>query len=51
MWRNESHLTATYAKQLAPAVRSLVEDVLEQSDRDLDDEGHAAATAGPSDEP
>jgi plastocyanin len=33
MWRNESHLTATYARQLAPAVRDLVVDVLVSSDR------------------
>ncbi len=34
MWRNESHLTATYAEQLAPAMRSLVEGALEASAAD-----------------
>ena len=29
MWRNESHLTATYAEQLAPAMRGLVERALQ----------------------
>jgi hypothetical protein len=33
MWRNESHLTATFAKQLWPALRDIVRDALQASTR------------------
>ncbi len=32
MWRNESHLTATYAQQLWPAMRAVVEGALAGGD-------------------
>ncbi len=44
MWRNESHLTATYAEQLAPAMRSLVEGALEAST----DDGTTSSGTAPS---
>jgi hypothetical protein len=30
MWRDESHLTATFAQQLWPAMRDIVADALER---------------------
>ena len=32
MWRNESHLTATFAQQLWPAMRDIVRDALPAGD-------------------
>ena len=40
MWRNESHLTATFAQQLWPAMRDIVRDALE---RPVPDDAEAAA--------
>jgi hypothetical protein len=52
MWRNESHLTASYAAQLAPAVRGLVERALAVRaetvrSRDPSAEPIAAASSAP----
>jgi hypothetical protein len=43
MWRNESHLTATYARQLWPAMRDIVREALEA------DATPASASDGPND--
>ncbi len=38
MWRNESHLTATYARQLWPAVRDIVKDALAGDPAEVEEE-------------
>lgn len=49
MWRNESHLTATFAQQLWPPVRDIVRDALERSaERDPEAAGTPETTPPPA---
>lgn len=46
MWRNESHLTATYARQLWPALRAVVRDALEAAEAEPSETEQTPAPSG-----